>query len=132
MRQLSYCICRDTRHLLILCRLISLLLIVRYITQHILGLYFVFHIFSWRKDAKWCECLLYTNVWKHFRLIYVAYFKKVVILDAVQFSAGKASGNCICAHSLIKIESTRIFTINNVRKLAKNTKLFKPNRKMFY
>ena len=63
---------------------------------------------------------------KYFRLIYVAYFKKIVILDAVEFSCGEALDNRICGRSLIKITSRQIFTINNVRKLAKTTKLFKP------
>ena len=56
----------------------------------------------------------------------MAFFKKLIILDAVKLSGGKALDNRICGHSLIKIESTQIFTINNVRKHAKTTKLFKP------
>ena len=60
----------------------------------------------------------------------MVYFKKVVILNAVKFSGGKALDNRICGHFLIKIECIQIFTINNVRKLAKTNKLFKPYKQI--
>ena len=46
----------------------------------------------------------------------MAYFKKVFILDTVYFFSGKALVNRICGQSLIKIKSTQMCTINNVRK----------------
>ena len=56
----------------------------------------------------------------------MAYFKKVVILDAVDFFGGRALDNRIYGQYLLKIKSTQISTINNVRKLAKTIQLFKP------
>ena len=44
--------------------------------------------------------------------------------DCLQYE--KTIGNRICGLYLLKIKSTQFFTIYNVRKLAKNTKLFKP------